>query len=378
MQKLLIEGVRFVPHSYSCVNMWQCSELLKRNSFDLYHNEASICDWKLQHKFGLFTPATEDALKSIPAMPNPGDADMIYRIDFPHRFEAVGTNHLFVFVTAEFNTFPASHIAGGISLRYAHNNSPAIIVTPSIWSQQRLIDNGADSSRVAVVKHGVDSSIFKPLDSAQRKQRRIELGWDKDFIFFNCGCMAPNKGMLTLLKSFAVIARNNANVRLCLKGLDTMYSSFAFLRKYKESLTPEENKSLEGKISYLGGSLSFAEMAGLYQAANVYVSPYMAEGFNLPVLEAAACGTPIICTQGGPTDEFTQPSFTKYISSQRINSPDQFPLLPDEGHLIQLMQEIIKDADFREQSAAAGPNFVNNNYTWHHAVDALEKILISH
>ncbi|MBK5276956.1 MAG: glycosyltransferase [Desulfuromonadales bacterium] len=376
MLKLLIEGLRFVPHSYSCVNMWQCIELLKRNTFELYHNDASICDWNLTPKPGLFAPDIEKSLRSIPPMPDPNKADIIYRIDFPHRFESTYVNRLFVFVTAEFNAFPDNHIAGNNNLRDAHNRSRAIIVTPSAWSRERLIENGADSARVVVIPLGIDPSIFNPLDPEKRRVRRIELGWDNDFVFYNCGCMAPNKGMLTLLKSFAVIARDNQNVRLCLKGLDAVYSSLEFLKMYKESLSPEEKQSMEGRISYLGGSLSFNEMASLYQAADIYVSPYMAEGFNLPVLEAAACGIPVICTQGGPTDEFTLPTFTKYICSRRIYSADQFPFLPDGEHLTQLMQESIEDSDFRARSAVIGPDFINKYHRWQHAVDKLEKILL--
>jgi glycosyltransferase involved in cell wall biosynthesis len=227
-----------------------------------------------------------------------------------------------------------------------------------------------------VVPLGVDLSIFKPLEPEVRKMRRIELGWDSDFIFFHCGCMAPNKGILTLLKSFAIIARHNPNARLCLKGLDTVFTSLGFLRKYKESLSLEEKQFIEGRVSYLGGSLSFTEMAKLYQAADVYVSPYMAEGFNLPVLEAAACGLPVICTQGGPTDEFTQPAFAKYISSKRVYALDQMPLYPIEHHLTQLMQETIGDHDFRTRSAVSGPNFVTSHYGWRHIVEKLEKVLL--
>ena len=44
---------------------------------------------------------------------------------------------------------------------------------------------------------------------------------------------------------------------------------------------------------YTGGTYSCDKMADLYRAADVYAAPYRAEGFNLPVLEAAACGVPV-------------------------------------------------------------------------------------
>ena len=52
--------------------------------------------------------------------------------------------------------------------------------------------------------------------------------------------------------------------------------------------------------------------------ADVYVSPYKAEGFNLPVLESMALGVPVIVTSGGPTDDFTNSKFAKYVDSERV------------------------------------------------------------
>ena len=49
--------------------------------------------------------------------------------------------------------------------------------------------------------------------------------------------------------------------------------------------------------------------------------PYTAEGFNMPCLEAAACGTVVICTQGGPTDHFTRPEFTLQVQSTMQSVP---------------------------------------------------------
>ena len=46
----------------------------------------------------------------------------------------------------------------------------------------------------------------------------------------------------------------------------------------------------KGYLEYMGDQLSSTEIANLLGAADVYVSTYKAEGFNLPVLEAAAVG----------------------------------------------------------------------------------------
>ena len=71
------------------------------------------------------------------------------------------------------------------------------------------------------------------------------------------------------------------------------------LSRTLETLPVTEKQRMLVNLRYNGAPLSFREMALLYQAADVFVSPYRAEGFNIPALETAACGLPVICTRGG-------------------------------------------------------------------------------
>ena len=57
-------------------------------------------------------------------------------------------------------------------------------------------------------------------------------------------------------------------------------------------------------IRLISGHLNLAQLNCLYNAADAYVTPYRAEGFNLPALEAQSCGTPVVATRGGATDDF--------------------------------------------------------------------------
>jgi glycosyltransferase involved in cell wall biosynthesis len=112
------------------------------------------------------------------------------------------------------------------------------------------------------------------------------------------------------------------------------------------------------------------------QAADLYVSPYRAEGFNLPVLEAAACGIPVICTRGGPTDDFISDEFALRIDSELEPGPDGGIMLsPDLAHLTELVTQAISDPEFRHRAAAAGPRWVSERYTWRHAADQVLSLL---
>jgi len=102
--------------------------------------------------------------------------------------------------------------------------------------------------------------------------------------------------------------------------------------------------------------------------ADAYVSPYSAEGFNIPVLEGAASGLPVICTSGGPTDDFVKDSFARKIRSKLLPIPleniDGHVLEPEVEHLTDLMFEVIENAAWRRAAVIAGPQHVASNYTW--------------
>ena len=120
-------------------------------------------------------------------------------------------------------------------------------------------------------------------------------------------------------------------------------------------------------------------MGDLFRAADVYVSPYRAEGFNLPVLEAAACGVPVICTAGGPTDEFTQESFARRIRSTPTQMPPGAPevgdyLEPDLDHLIELMRQALHERD-HARASAAGAAYVAEHFTWERVTERLMEVL---
>src|SRR5262249_32741886 len=146
------------------------------------------------------------------------------------------------------------------------------------------------------------------------------------------------------------------------------------------TLPARGRKRVAAKLIYNGDTYSSRMMADLLRAADAYVSPYLAEGFNLPVLEAAACGVPVICTGGGPTDEFTEESFAQRIRSIpvriKVGPHDVGDCLePDIDHLVELMREAVRERDSGTRRAAAGAAYVSENFTWERVTDRLLEVL---
>ena len=380
-KRILVEGWRTLPHSYAIVNSFHCLEMLRRDDVELFHRDVGYVDSKWQPVRGLFSAEQEAAIASIPGMP-PGDKpDAIFRIAFPYNLAPAAIENVWTFGTAELGCVPDHFIAGNKKVTAALAENPHVrIITPSNWSRAGFVQSGADPNRVFVIPLGIDPELYHPIAAEEREALRKQSNWD-GFVFLSVGAMTLNKGLLPLFQSFAAVANRHPEVQLVMKGLDALYPSKESLLRQATGLTGAERTLVESRLHYKGETLSFADIAKMYQIADAYVSPYLAEGFNMPVLEAAASGLPVICTAGGATDDFTHPDFALSIPSTpkavTVNDEQGKVLVPDTAELIKHMFAVIEQPEIRARAREAGPAFVRNSYTWRHVVDKLLGVMFA-
>jgi glycosyltransferase involved in cell wall biosynthesis len=376
---LLVEGWRFVPHSYAIVTQFQCQQFLQEPNLALRHRDLPYFSPRWPKTTGLFDAKFENAIHEIPGPVAGETPDAVLRISVPYNLSPSIGKRTVVFGTAEFRCVPDFYMAGNRSLADACRSSDALIVTPSQWSRDGFIHSGADPDRVFVVPHGIDVSIFHPLAPAERAALR-PLGGEDQFVFLTLGAMTVNKGMGLLLKAFAVVAEKHAHARLILKGLGALYESRKFLQNEINLLTQAEINRIRPKMKFIDRVLSFADIAKLYHLADVYISPYSAEAFNMPVLEAIASGLPVICTRGGSTDDFTTDDFALRVNSARFAPRDipgvnGFALRIDFNHLVHQMMVALESPRLAEKARTAGPAFVAAGHTWRHVTQKLLRVL---
>ena len=323
--RLLIEGWRGVNHSFALVNQCQILELLKLPGLQLFHRDLPLA---MPH----WSPATHgpgfpaEDLSRIAALRAPQGVavDCIYRITSPFRsgedcVEAHGDAVPTIsFMVTEMGLTPRSFEPGaGHSDRFTRNAN--LIVTPTRWSRERLLEWGYAPDKVHVVTHGVNSATFYPLDPETRASNRRNLGHDDGHcVFVNLGAAMWNKGMDVLLLAHATLRQKHKHVRLVLKDQRSLYGvgiegTIARLCQEHPGLFTADTLA---SISTVGTNLSQQQLRLLYGIADGYVSTYRAEGFNLPVLEAIACGTPALVTAGGATDDFCHPGVAVRIDSR--------------------------------------------------------------
>jgi glycosyltransferase involved in cell wall biosynthesis len=368
-KKLLIEGWRGINHSYAMVNQYQLLAL-REQSLQIFHNDLPFVspEWNLKKNFCGFDEKALSYLASIPGLAKEEQADIVYRISYPYRLRPSKAKKLYVFGTSEAQIITPDMIFGdGLK----ENKDPDLkIITPSHWSKIGFLKAGFDEENIKVISHGVDTSIFKPLESEIREQYRSLLGANNDtFLILSLGSMQKNKGVDVLLTAYIQLKSKYPQVKLVLKDQSNLYGITAneIVNLYckERGINPsagEIQTALAG-IFCITKNLNLQELNGLYGAADCYVSPYRAEGFNLPPLEAAAAGTPIIVTKGGSTDDYADPSFALQIESQIKTADGRTYLEPDSDSLIEELQNLImKKNDLINREIAI--NFIDKEFSW--------------
>ena len=382
VKNLIVEGWRFVPHSYAVVNQFQLLAMLQLTGLRIFHRDLPFYGAHWRPLTGLLPEASEAALRQIPVASSAQWIDAVYRIGFPYDLSSSRAPRTFVYGTSELLSVTGSMLVKQGALDRQMDESSTVIITPSNWSKEGFVRSGAPAERVKVIPHGVDPCIFRPLDLSERTLLRQKLGWGPYTIILSIGTMKANKGIRLMLKALAVLAPDYPDLRLVLKGGDAMYDSKRLVAEMADTLTESEKQIVLDRIFYLGEPLSFTAMAQLYQAADAYLSPYLAEGFNLPVLEAAACGLPVICTQGGPTDDFAHPRYFLGIKSRRgtkrISATEtNIFLVPDFEHLMVRLRQVVEQGELRDDARRQLPEWIHDRFSWQTIARKLRDVLFS-
>jgi len=147
------------------------------------------------------------------------------------------------------------------------------------------------------VPHGVDTKVFRPLDKMEARKTLNLPRTDVDFLAV---MVAANKGtpsrkcFAEVLFAWADFIKEHPKAMLFLHTTSGPQMSGLDLPQITHNLglTGEHVVFCDPYWNVLGFPPEF--MARLYNAADVLVNPSMGEGFGIPILEAQACGTPVI------------------------------------------------------------------------------------
>ncbi len=208
-------------------------------------------------------------------------------------------------------------------------NGAELIIAVSHFTKKDVVKHaGVDPGKVTVIHNGV-APDFKP--GIKGTTDRFSL--PEKFIL-NVGGIDKRKNMELLFDSFDSLLDIDPDFYLVITGAiesDPQYQKF---------LNTLSRRSLASR-AIAPGYVTKEELVLLYNRATVFVYPSLYEGFGLPILEAMACGTPVISTNRSSIPEVAG-------EAARLLDPDE----PEA--FAQALARIAQSEEEREQMSRAG------------------------
>ncbi len=230
--------------------------------------------------------------------------------------------------------------------------------------------------RSTYIPHGVDSHIYHPGD---KKEARRKMGFPEDC--FLLGSVATNKGprknLANILKAYSKFLETVPEAR---------ERSHIFLHAYarNDSNNPRgydlqaiwRHLGIADRVKYTEPTfyqaIGFGEedMANLYRSFDWLVSCPLGEGFNLPVAESLACGTPVIYSNFSATPEVVGPGglAVEPVEYMPFELSSSWQAIPSTAQITERMIQAYRDwetgGNLARELGENGRRHVLENYDW--------------
>ena len=217
---------------------------------------------------------------------------------------------------------------------YENMASDTVLVSPSNW----VIDNAKKSILrdydIRLINNGIDNSIYKPYNKADVRDE-LNLPKDKKILMFACdgGDASPWKGGEYIKEVYETFSSNKDLFFMVIGG-----------GSEKELLN---NNYL--KVPYISDE---SLLAKYYSASDLFIYPSKADNHPLAVLEALACGLPVITFNTGGIPEIVEHMKTGYVAEHR--NIDDF---------IKGINIFLSDSNLMEKASILGIEIIKEKFT---------------
>jgi glycosyltransferase involved in cell wall biosynthesis len=184
------------------------------------------------------------------------------------------------------SSWPGLSVANKLLKEAVYAASPLEVVVPSRWLAELTGYSMLGRKRVHLVYNGIDLDLFHPALEECR-----DASTSTTTLLFVSGPNDPTKGIGELLRAFQLLRFRNPQLRLKVVG------------------DPPPGTELVPGVEVMG-RLSRDRMAEEYRGSDLFVLPTLADNTPVTLMEAMACGLPVVATEVGGIPELVEPGVT--------------------------------------------------------------------
>jgi glycosyltransferase involved in cell wall biosynthesis len=228
------------------------------------------------------------------------------------------------------------------------------VIADSASTRADLIDlMGVDESRVTVVYPGVEPRFRPVLDHGKLTRVQKEYALPARFVL-GLGTLQPRKNFVALIEAFRRL--------LCADGTSGSQQDLHLVLAgekgwlFDEILQAARTPDLQNRVQFVG-FVKDTDLPALYSLASVFAFPSLYEGFGLPVLEAMACGVPVVAADNSSLPEAVGEAGL-LVSARDIDG------------LAGALGALLADSSLRARLIAAG-QYQASRFTWGRAAAQL-------
>jgi glycosyltransferase involved in cell wall biosynthesis len=215
------------------------------------------------------------------------------------------------------------------------------IITLSNKIEQELMEEKIDASRLCLIHNGVDLMKYRELEGKGQLRKKLGI-LDKKTIIYT-GRLSPEKGVDFLIRGFSELVKNiNCQMIIVADGPEK-----------KSIVQLVDQYQLSKSVILLKG---VDEVADYLNASNIFVLPSRFEGLSNSLLEAMACGLPVISTMVGGSIDIIEDGINGLLID-----------VDNEEQLIQAMTHILNDSTMAATMGRNARKVIEKDY-------ALDKI----
>ncbi len=222
------------------------------------------------------------------------------------------------------------------------------ILADSVSTKADLIEIfSVEPARITVVGAGVEERFQPITDEGQREEVRQRYGLPPEPFILGLGTLEPRKNFSGLIRAFSQSPVRETHHLVIAGGKGWLYDDI-----FEAAATSAVSERI-----HLAGFIADDDLPTLYSLADIFAYPSHYEGFGIPVIEAMACGTPVVCADNSSLPEVAGESAVQVKAT-------------DLDGLAEALHHLATDHGLREKATVEG--FAQaRKFTWEAAATRL-------